>query len=216
MYSKINSMTVKDGEYKGLDKYTGEPTFEFITDDTKRENTPVIGYLAVFELKPEMGSYRKAIYFGREKTLNWAKRYSKAFDIDLYHKYEVYLKTGEGLSERELQKCSSPWYSSFDEMGEKTVLKQLIRKWGVLSVDMQTAFENDDNAEFGKPINDVFTAPEVTLDTVADEPKQTEEPKTEETAPKEKKTAAKSAQTPAPAKATQPAQTQPQDDDFFN
>lgn len=165
MYADIDTIEVRQGEYKGKDKHTGKPVFEFIEDDEAREKLPVIGYLATFELKPEMGSFRKAIYFGKDKTLAWAKRYSKAFDIDLFRKYETYLATGEGMTQQELQKCSSPWYSSFDEMGQKTVLKQLLRKWGVLSVEMQEAFEKDDQTD-SKPIDGVFTVSDgVTVET---------------------------------------------------
>lgn len=140
-YLDIDSMTVHEGEYKGRDRATGKPVFEFIEDDEKRESLPVIGYLAFFEM---LNGFRKTVFFSKEKVLGWAKRYSKAFDENLYRKYETYLKTGEGMTDSELKKCSSPWYSSFDAMGEKTVLKQLLLKWGAKSTELLTAMDSDE------------------------------------------------------------------------
>ncbi|MGO5113595.1 recombinase RecT [Candidatus Avoscillospira sp. LCP25S3_F1] len=39
---------------------------------------------------------------------------------------------------------SSHWYKDFDAMAFKTMLRQLISKWGIMSVDLQTAMEQDD------------------------------------------------------------------------
>ena len=38
---------------------------------------------------------------------------------------------------------SSFWYKNFDGMAYKTMLRQLISKWGIMSIDLQNAFEND-------------------------------------------------------------------------
>lgn len=38
---------------------------------------------------------------------------------------------------------SSSWYEDFDKMAYKTMLRQLISRWGIMSIDMQNAFEND-------------------------------------------------------------------------
>lgn len=142
-YLDIDTIEIREGEYKGRDKNTGKPKFEFIEDDERRENTPIIGYLAYFEL---LNGFKKSVYFSKEKVLKWAQRYSKAFDAELYKKFEVYQQTGEGLTDGELRKCSSPWYERFDSMGEKTVLKQLLTKWGVKSTELETALENDEKA----------------------------------------------------------------------
>jgi recombinational DNA repair protein RecT len=59
------------------------------------------------------------------------------------------IQNGKYFEDRELykeaQKMSSFWYKSFDDMALKTMLRQLISKWGIMSVDMQTAFEADDH-----------------------------------------------------------------------
>lgn len=153
-YRDIDSMTVHEGEYKGRDKATGKPVFEFIEDDEVREKLPVAGYMAYFEM---LNGFRKVVYFSHQKVLDWAKRYSKAFDAELYRKYETYLQTGEGLTDRELQKCSGPWYSRFDAMGEKTVLKQLLLKWGAKSTELLTAMDSDEQPAAGTVAEDVFT-----------------------------------------------------------
>lgn len=140
-YLDIDSMTVHQGEYKGRDKHTGKFVFEFIEDDEQREKLPVVGYMAYFEM---LNGFRKTVYFSKEKVYGWAKRYSKAFDEELFRKYEKYLETGEGLTDRELQKCSGPWYSNFNAMGEKTVLKQLLLKWGAKSTELLSAMDKDE------------------------------------------------------------------------
>lgn len=38
---------------------------------------------------------------------------------------------------------SSFWYKDFDGMAYKTMLRQLISKWGIMSIEMQNAFDND-------------------------------------------------------------------------
>ena len=47
------------------------------------------------------------------------------------------------IPEKDLWKYSSFWFKSFDDMAYKTMLRQLISKWGIMSIDMQTAFTND-------------------------------------------------------------------------
>lgn len=134
-YRDLDAIEIRDGEYKGRDKETGKPVFEFIEDDSIRENTPIIGYLAYFEL---LNGFKKQVYFSQEKMLNHADKYSKAFSRQ---KYEA-LQAGE-IPQSEMWKYSSPWYSGFTGMALKTVLRQLLSKWGILSIQMQTAISND-------------------------------------------------------------------------
>lgn len=47
------------------------------------------------------------------------------------------------IPQAELWKYSSFWYKDFDGMAFKTMLRQLISKWGIMSIELQTAFEND-------------------------------------------------------------------------
>ena len=196
-YLDIDTIEVRQGEYKGRDKYTGKPQFEFIEDDEVRENLPVVGYLAYFEM---LNGFKKTVYFSYEKMLKWAARYSQAFSIELYKKYVVYQQTGEGMTDGELRRCSSPWYERFDSMAEKTVLRQLLQKWGVKSREMVKALEQD--AEPEKVQSDFFEGQEQNASPEPDVV-QAEDPATEEH--KEKKATKKQ---PTEAKKTV-------DDDFF-
>lgn len=139
-YLEIDTIEVREGEYKGRDKGTGKPIFEFIEDDDVREDLPVIGYLAYFTL---LNGFHAQEYFSYAKMVAWANRYSQSFNADLYAKFLEYSQTGQGLTDAELRACSSPWYSNFNAMAEKTVLKRLLSKRGVLSIEMAEAFRKD-------------------------------------------------------------------------
>lgn len=141
-YRDLDTIEVRQGEFLGRDESNGKPLFRFITDEDVREELPIIGYLAYFEL---LSGFKASVYFSKEKMIKWANRYSEAFDVELDHKYKVYLETGEGLTKEELRACSSPWYSNFDGMAEKTVLKQLLSKKGILSVELVNAFEAEND-----------------------------------------------------------------------
>ena len=70
--------------------------------------------------------------------LNHADTYSQAFNKEDYER----LIAGK-IPKKELWKYSSFWYKNFDEMAEKTMVRQLISKWGIMSIEMQTAYEKD-------------------------------------------------------------------------
>lgn len=76
-----------------------------------------IGYFAYMKM---VNGYEKCLYWTRERVQQHAKKYSKAYG-----------------------RAGAPWQEHFDEMAIKTVVKQLIGKWGILSVDMASAFEAD-------------------------------------------------------------------------
>lgn len=134
-YLDIDAIEIREGECKGRDKFTGKYIFEFIEDEGIRESSPIIGYLAYFEL---LNGFKKQVYFPHEKMLNHADQYSKAFSRKKYEE----LQAGK-IPQSELWKYSSPWYTGFTGMALKTVLRQLISKYGILSVEMQTAINSD-------------------------------------------------------------------------
>lgn len=78
-YLDIDAFPVVDGEYKGRDRFTRRPILEFLEDDGERENRPVVGYYAYFELT---NGFRKVLYWSKEKMLAHADRYSQAFYLD--------------------------------------------------------------------------------------------------------------------------------------
>lgn len=134
-YKDLDVIYIRQGEYLGRDRSTGKHKFEFIEDDAIREELPVIGYLAYFEL---LNGFRKEIFWTRSKMEKHADQYSQAFSLDDYH----LLQEGK-IPKKDLWKYSSFWYKSFDEMAEKTMIRQLISKWGIMSIEMSDAYERD-------------------------------------------------------------------------
>lgn len=134
-YKSINVEIVKQGEYKGRDPMTGDPRFQFLEDDDEWERLPVIGYMASFEY---LNGFRKVLYWSKEKMMNHADRYSAAFSRKAYEN----LIAGN-IPQGEMWKYSSFWYKDFDSMAKKTMLRQLISKWGIMSTEIQIAYEAD-------------------------------------------------------------------------
>ena len=177
-YQDIDTIEIRDGEFKGRDKRSGKPMFEFIEDEDVREDLPIIGYLAHFTL---LNGFQAQEYFSKYRMLKWANRYSQAFDIELYNRYVVYQETGEGLTDKELRLCSAPWYETFDEMAFKTVLKRLLSKKGILSVELVEAFKKDksDGTTDGTlEMNFVGQEEEQPVTETAEEPKVEEKEQT--------------------------------------
>ena len=145
-YLDLDVIYVRQGEYLGRDKYTGKQKFEFIEDDTVREDLPIVGYLAYFEL---LNGFKKQIYWTREKMEKHADTYSQAFSLEKYRA----LQEGK-IPSKEMWKYSSFWYKNFDEMAEKTMIRQLISKWGIMSIEMEDAYTRDMAVldENGKPV----------------------------------------------------------------
>ena len=66
--------------------------------------------------------FRKTLYWSKKKMEQHALQYSKGYAK----------KSGYTF-----------WEKDFDAMAYKTMLRQLISKWGVMSVEMQQAYEGD-------------------------------------------------------------------------
>ena len=135
-YKKINVIELKEGELKKFDLMTEEIEVDLITDDEKRENAKTVGYYAMFEY---LNGFKKAIYWSKDKMIAHADKYSPAFTKK---GYEVLL-AGK-VKQEDMWKYSSHWYKNFDDMAKKTMLRQLISKWGVMSIEMREAFEKDE------------------------------------------------------------------------
>ena len=134
-YKDIDAIEIKEGEYLGRDTETGKHRFSFIVDDDERDSRPVIGYLAYFEY---LNGFKKSVYWSKTKVMNHADKYSPAFSAEGMIK----LEKGE-IPQEEMWKYSSLWYTDFDEMAKKTVLRQLLSKWGMMSIEMQQAYVHD-------------------------------------------------------------------------
>lgn len=146
-YRKINVLAIKEGELIKYDPLTEELEVNLIEDEELREETKTIGYYAMFEY---MNGFRKTLYWSKKKMLLHADKYSQSFSLNAkkgkepkYDKvsYEDYM-AGK-VPESEMWKYSSFWYKDFDGMAFKTMLRQLISKWGIMSIDMQEAYTKD-------------------------------------------------------------------------
>ena len=134
-YKKLNVLAIKEGELIKYDPLNEELEVNLIEDDEIRETTSTIGYYAMFEL---VNGFRKTLYWTKKKMLTHADKYSQAFNKESYQK----ILEGK-IPQEDMWKYSSFWYKDFDGMAFKTMLRQLISKWGIMSVEMQKAFDND-------------------------------------------------------------------------
>lgn len=132
-YKNINVIDIKEGELVNYNPLTEELEIKLVEDEKEREKLPTIGYYAFFKL---MNGFTKSMYWSKEKMLVHADKYSAAFSMKGYED----LVAGK-IAEKDMWKYSSFWYKDFDDMAYKTMLRQLISKWGIMSIDMQTAEE---------------------------------------------------------------------------
>ena len=128
-YKGYIQMAQRSGQYKALNAgimYEGmevkrdflRGTFEIIGEP---KSDKVIGYFAYFQL---LNGYEKAVYMTKDEVTEHAKRYSQAYGSDY-----------------------SPWKKQFDEMAQKTVIKRLLSKYGVLTTEFQDAIKDEEDRE---------------------------------------------------------------------
>lgn len=122
-YRKINVLSIKEGELIKYDPLNEEIEVNLIEDDDAREKKATIGYYAMFEY---LNGFRKTMYWSVKKMKSHAKKYSSGYRNDL----------NKGTD-------WTFWSRDFDGMAFKTMLRQLLSKWGIMSVEMQKAFESD-------------------------------------------------------------------------
>jgi recombination protein RecT len=166
-YEKMNCSEVYQDELVSYNPITGEcrfvDSFNSCTQRNNGEVDKIIGYYAWFKL---LSGFTKELYMSKNEVLNHAKKYSQSYRYDL-----------------DANKASSKWSTDFDSMAKKTVIKQLLSKWGILSTDMQRAIEDDqkvyddcgagsydDNSYAGVAAEDPFV--EVDYTTVTEEPEE--------------------------------------------
>ena len=147
-YKKIHVTDIREGELKAYNPIEDEYEFSPITDMQERLKKPVIGYYAYFVL---VNGFKKTLYWSREQMDEHAKKYSQSYR--------------KGWD-------SSLWKSDFDKMAYKTMLRQLISKYGPMSVDMERAYVGDQSV-IGDNGNVDY------IDNVPDEPEKGVNPFTE-------------------------------------
>ena len=121
-YKKINVIAIKEGELVSYDPLEEELKVNIMDDELKRESAKTIGYYAMFEL---VTGFKKTMYWSKAKMESHAMRYSQGYQA---------------------KKGYTFWEKDFDGMAFKTMLRQLISKWGVMSIELQNAYESDNAA----------------------------------------------------------------------
>lgn len=118
-YKKLNVLAIKEGELIRFDPLNEEIEVKLIEDEEARESAATVGYYAFFEY---INGFRKAIYWSKNRMEAHALKYSKGYAA---------------------KKGYTFWEKDFDGMAFKTMLRQLISKWGIMSIEMQTAMDAD-------------------------------------------------------------------------
>ena len=118
-YKKLNVLAIKEGELICFDPLNEEIEVNLIENEEIREQAETIGYYAMFEYA---NGFKKALYWSKAKMECHAQQYSQGYKA---------------------RKGYTFWEKDFDGMAYKTMLRQLISKWGIMSIDMQKAYTND-------------------------------------------------------------------------
>ena len=113
-YTNINASDVREGEIVegSRDRMRGTMEFNWIDDDEEREKKPIVGYVAYYKL---VNGMEKMIYMSKAQ-------------IDAHEQRN-----------RKGQQMTKGWRDNYDEMALKTVLRRLLNKWGMLSIEYQGA-----------------------------------------------------------------------------
>ena len=122
-YKKLNVLAIKEGELIRYDPLNEEIEVSLIEDEEEREKAETIGYYAMFEY---VNGFRKTLYWSKKKMQEHAKKYSPGYVSDLKN-----------------NRAWTFWSKDFDAMAYKTMLRQLISKWGIMSIDMMSAMDSD-------------------------------------------------------------------------
>ena len=131
-YKKINVLPIKAGELVRFDPLEEEIEVNLIEDEEERENAETIGYYASFTY---LNGFKKSIYWSRKKMEAHALRYSAGYRA---------------------KKGFTFWEKDFDAMACKTMLRQLLSKWGAMDINMQTALDNDYSVDAGNGTREVI------------------------------------------------------------
>jgi len=156
-YKGYIQLALRSGQYRFINvtalhegelKKWNPLTEEIDIDFESRQSDAVIGYAAYFEL---LNGFRKTIYWSKEQVEKHRKKFSKS---------------------------DFGWKKDWDAMATKTVLKALLSKWGILSVEMQKAVsEDNDERELKDITNEVKEVTDIQDPDIIDMPN--EEEKTE-------------------------------------
>ena len=118
-YKTMNTAEVYEGELIRWNRITAEIEL----DTERRSSDKIVGFVAFFRT---LNGFEKYLYMTVDQVDAHAKKYSQSYGYDL----------------RENKKASK-WSTDFPAMAMKTVLKLLLSKYGILSVEMQKALRVD-------------------------------------------------------------------------
>lgn len=118
-YKKLNVLAIKEGELIHFDPLNEEIEVKLIEDEEARETAPTAGYYACFEYN---NGFKKAVYWSKKKMESHALKYSAGYRA---------------------KKGYTFWEKDFDAMAMKTLLRHLISRWGIMSIDLQQAIDGD-------------------------------------------------------------------------
>lgn len=107
-----------DAIYEGELKDTDKLT-GIIDLSGKRSGDKVVGYFAHFET---INGFKKTMFMATDDMEKYAKKYSKSYSSS-----------------------SSPWKSDFDSMAMKTMLRRLLGKYGIMSVEFAAGVSKDND-----------------------------------------------------------------------
>lgn len=134
-YKTINAGEVYEGEFRTVNKLTGEVDF-----NGARTSDKVVGYFCYFEL---LNGFAKSLYMTVEQMATHAKRFSKGI------KKEVTVDQLVAIAAQPVQAESKQvgWMGNFHGMAIKTVVRLLLGKYGYLSIEMQNAVVDDQEGD---------------------------------------------------------------------
>lgn len=118
-YKNIDAVAIKEGELVSFNPITGSVELKPIEDPVEREKAKTVGYYAFFEM---INGFRKEMYWSKEKMEAHALKFSQGYRA---------------------KKGYTFWERDFDAMALKTMYRQLISKYGIMSIEMQRAYVND-------------------------------------------------------------------------
>jgi recombination protein RecT len=130
-YKTINISPIYEDEFESYDIVTGDVLIHPVEGGYREKEIEekIIGYVAFFRL---LNGYERIEFWSLKKIEAHGKKYSKSY-----------------------KNPNSLWQKDPHVMYAKTVLKNTLSKWGILSVSMQTAIIADQAVikEFDKPID---------------------------------------------------------------
>lgn len=136
----LNMDVVRKGQTVVKDFLTGDIA---ITGVPESPDAEAIGYFAFIRLSGS--GFEKAEYMTKAEAIAHAKKYAKSkFDPAILERYEQYMQTGEGMTQKEAESLGV-YYQHFDTMAQKNVMLRLLKRWAPLSVTEQRMLAEDEN-----------------------------------------------------------------------